>query len=221
MVVTYYIKLFWTWVDRHNSISMSLLLLVAETTRVETTDKKERIWCKDLEQDWNELYEKFQNINTEPIESNLLVLIWEWFLRHRSCISQQLKAFSKPAMKTLYWCTECVQVTDMKTIFDTLCHLEPFVRFKKREKYPWKSVTFTLQIVQMVPNLINCLISFWCLYEWLKTSLQFPQRQKKFCSSPHAIIKHLNPTPQYQEYHCFQKLCSAAEDLHCGPTTLY
>ena len=95
-------KLFWTWVDRHNSISMSLLLLVAETTRVETTDKKERIWYKDLEQDWNELYEKFQNINTEPIESNLLVLIRECLLRHRSCISQQLKAFSKPAIKKHY-----------------------------------------------------------------------------------------------------------------------
>ena len=147
MVVTYYMKLFWTWVDRHNSISMSLLLLVAETTRVGTTDKKERIWYKDLEQDWNELYEKFQNINTEPIESNLLVLIRECLLRHRSCISQQLKAFSKPAMKTLYRCAESVEVTDMKTIFDTLCDLEPFVQFKKCEKYLWKSVTFSSRVV--------------------------------------------------------------------------
>ena len=31
MVVTYYIKLFRTGADRHNSILMSLLLLVAET----------------------------------------------------------------------------------------------------------------------------------------------------------------------------------------------
>ena len=33
MVVTYYIKLFRTGADRHNGILMSLLLLVAETTR--------------------------------------------------------------------------------------------------------------------------------------------------------------------------------------------
>ena len=31
MVVTYYIKLFQTGAERHNNISMSLLLLVAET----------------------------------------------------------------------------------------------------------------------------------------------------------------------------------------------
>ena len=34
MVVTYYIKLFHMGADRHNSILMSLLLLVAETVRV-------------------------------------------------------------------------------------------------------------------------------------------------------------------------------------------
>ena len=33
MVVTYYIKLFWTGTNRHNGILMSLLLLVAETKR--------------------------------------------------------------------------------------------------------------------------------------------------------------------------------------------
>ena len=33
MVLTYYIKLFHTGADRHNSISMSLLLLVAETKK--------------------------------------------------------------------------------------------------------------------------------------------------------------------------------------------
>ena len=31
MVITYYIKLFWTGADRHNGILMSLLLLVAQT----------------------------------------------------------------------------------------------------------------------------------------------------------------------------------------------
>ena len=36
MVVTYYIKLFWTGADRHNVISMSLLLLVAETINIYT-----------------------------------------------------------------------------------------------------------------------------------------------------------------------------------------
>ena len=35
MVVTYHIKLFRTWVDRHNGILMSLLLLVAETIKNE------------------------------------------------------------------------------------------------------------------------------------------------------------------------------------------
>ena len=33
MVLTYYIKLFHTGADRHNSISMSLLLLIAETKK--------------------------------------------------------------------------------------------------------------------------------------------------------------------------------------------
>ena len=34
MVVTYYMKLFRTWTDRHNGILMSLLLLVAETIKI-------------------------------------------------------------------------------------------------------------------------------------------------------------------------------------------
>ena len=33
MVVTYYIKLFYTGADRHNGILMSVLLLVAETIK--------------------------------------------------------------------------------------------------------------------------------------------------------------------------------------------
>ena len=41
MVVTYYIKLFWAWANRHNGILMSLLLLVAETNMLET--KRERL----------------------------------------------------------------------------------------------------------------------------------------------------------------------------------
>ena len=47
MVVTYYIKVFLTGADRHNSILMALLLLVAETitikiaiTLIKTTFKK-------------------------------------------------------------------------------------------------------------------------------------------------------------------------------------
>ena len=35
MVLTYYIKLFRTWADRHNDILMSLLLLVAEAKKVQ------------------------------------------------------------------------------------------------------------------------------------------------------------------------------------------
>ena len=31
---------------------------------------------------------------------------------------------------------------NMKTIYDALRDLVPFVQFKKRKKHPWKSVTF-------------------------------------------------------------------------------
>ena len=42
MVVSYYIKLFRTGADRHNSILMFLLFLVTETTR----EKKGKGWTK-------------------------------------------------------------------------------------------------------------------------------------------------------------------------------
>ena len=41
MVVTYYIKLFHMKADRHNSILMSLLLLVAEKIKLVNTTSKE------------------------------------------------------------------------------------------------------------------------------------------------------------------------------------
>ena len=51
MVVTYYIKLFHTGADRHNSILMSLLLLVAETITKYFTERK--IVLKNLTQLWH------------------------------------------------------------------------------------------------------------------------------------------------------------------------
>ena len=41
MVVTYYIKLFHMGADRHNSILMSLLVLVAEKMKLVDTTSKE------------------------------------------------------------------------------------------------------------------------------------------------------------------------------------
>ena len=35
------------------------------------------------------------------------------------------------------------QLFSNTTIFDALRDLVPFVQFKKREKHPWRSVTFT------------------------------------------------------------------------------
>ena len=43
MVVTYYTKLFRTGADRHNGILMSLLLLVAETTKENNKDVSRNI----------------------------------------------------------------------------------------------------------------------------------------------------------------------------------
>ena len=51
-------------------------------------------------------------------------------------------------------------ITDFVLIIpDALHDLVPFVQFKKREKYPWRSVTFSkvagfrfFKIVQIIPN---------------------------------------------------------------------
>ena len=48
MVVTYYIKLFWTGADRHNDILMSLFFLVAETIKflMNSDNEKEKSTVK-------------------------------------------------------------------------------------------------------------------------------------------------------------------------------
>ena len=42
---------------------------------------------------------------------------------------------------------------------DSLCDLVPFVQFKKCEKYPWRSVTFTITLLK-ITLLQVCLLCF-------------------------------------------------------------
>ena len=69
MVVTYYIKLFRTGADRHNSILMSLLLLVAETITKYFTERK--IVLKNLTQLWHA--SKNTNFKSIPGEHSIFI----------------------------------------------------------------------------------------------------------------------------------------------------
>ena len=55
--------------------------------------------------------------------------------------------FSVFEKQELWWCTFKRKVTIAKilqtNIWDALRNLVPFVQFKKHEKHPWKSLTFT------------------------------------------------------------------------------
>ena len=47
---------------------------------------------------------------------------------------------------------------------DSLCDLVPFVQFKKREKYPWRSVTFTKTLLKI--TLLQVSFTIFKSYKW-------------------------------------------------------
>ena len=49
------------------------------------------------------------------------------------------------------------------------CNLVPFVQFKKREKHPWRSITFSKITLLKLTLLHGCFFTFFKSYKWHQT----------------------------------------------------
>ena len=64
------------------------------------------------------------------------------------------------------------QILQISNICDALRDLVPFVQFKKSEKHPWRSVTFSKVAVKKSATLLKvtirhgCFSRFFKLYKW-------------------------------------------------------
>ena len=91
------------------------------------------------------------------------------------------------------WCTIC----------DSLCNLVPFVQFKKREKHPWRKVTF----IKVAGNFTKSSNPPWVFSRFLNCT-----NGTKSCNTSHLCSQQWPPVSKLTHYCC---TINSKADIFC------